>query len=281
MCTVLVGFRLFQNEPLVVAANRDEMLDRPAQPPKIIEGPQRVLAPTDLARGGTWIGVNGSGVFAALTNRIDVTSVWDPKRPELMRSRGEIVHLALAHRTAGDALAEIARLGTRSYNGYHLIVGDAEDLFTAAGGGANGPEHPVIAHHSGEPGLLVVSNLGIGHAHSPRARAIMAVWNDERLRLRHEAPHRALWDSLLTIHDPDPHPEDGWMKRMASTCIHRPEAENYGTRSSTFLVLSAARGISPHRTYPAEWRYAYRERPVGAHACGGRWNTPLTLPIQE
>ncbi|MFA5854207.1 MAG: NRDE family protein [Patescibacteria group bacterium] len=281
MCTVLVGYNLFQHEPLVVAANRDEMLDRAARPPQIFEGARRVLAPTDLVRGGTWIGVNASGVFAALTNRIDVTSVWDPNRPDLMKSRGEIVHLALANRTASDALAVIARLRTRDYNGYHLIVGDAEDLFTAAGGGASGPEHPVIAHHSEEPGLLVVSNLGIGPAHSPRARAIMDVWGDETLRLRHEKPHRALWDRLLTIHDPDPHHENGWMKRMASTCIHRPEEENYGTRSSTFLALNASRGAPPHRKYPAEWRYWHRERPAGAHACHGRWSPVITLPIQE
>jgi uncharacterized protein with NRDE domain len=281
MCTVIVGFKLFPNEPVVLAANRDEMLDRPARPPEFAEGARKTLAPVDEVRRGTWIGVNACGVFAALTNRVDVPSVWDPNNPEKMRTRGCLVPWALTHRTASDAIADIARIRTRQFNGYHLIVGDAEELFTAVGGGADGSEHPLITRRSDTPGLLVVSNLGIGPSHSPRAEAIMNVWNLDALRLRRERPHRALWDHLLMIHDQEPHLDAGWMKRMASTCIHRPEDENYGTRSSAFLLMDAAQGASPHQAYPARWRYWHRERPVGKHACQGRWDQVRALPIDE
>ncbi len=278
MCTVLIGFKLFPSQPVVIAANRDEMLDREALPPQF-RLRATTLTPLDVARGGTWIGVSERGVFAALTNRIDVTSVWDPKRPRLMKTRGELVQMALGHRTAAEAIADIAQLRTRAYNGYNLIVGDAEELFLARGGGVDGSEHPIVTRQPDEPGLLVVSNLGIGPAHSPRAEAIMDVWNRRRADFREQAPHRAVWDQLLTIHDPDPRSEPAWMRRMASTCIHRPDEENYGTRSSAFVVLQAARGLSPFKTHLAEWRYWHRERPAGTHACEGRWDRTLILPI--
>lgn len=281
MCTVIVGFNLFANRPVVLATNRDEMFGRAARGPQRIPGAHEVLAPTDMVRGGTWIGVNDRGVFAALTNRTEIASVWDPEQPEKMRTRGVLVHQALASPTAADAISDIARIRTREFNGYHLIVGDKEELFTAVGGGVEGPEHPIVTRHSDAPGLLIVSNLGIGPDHSPRAQAIMRFWNLETLRLHHETPHRALWDHLLTIHDDVPHPDDGWMKRMASTCIHRPETENYGTRSSSFIVLNAAQGMRPYRTYPAEWRYWHRERPDGRHACHGRWDPVRILRIKE
>lgn len=281
MCTVIVGFKLSSNTPVVLAANRDELLDRPAQAPQVFVGTQKILAPTDMVRGGTWIGVNARGVFAALTNRTPIASVWDPNHPERMRTRGSLVYEALAHQTAAEAIADIARIRTRAFNGFHLVVGDAVELFTAIGGGVGGPEAPLIIRHASAPSLLIVTNLGIGPNHSPRAEAIMRIWNAETLRLRHETPHRALWDHLLTIHDAEPHTGNNWMKRMASTCIHRPEAENYGTRSSAFVVLDAARGAHPHHAYPAEWRYWHRERPDKLQACQGRWDPVRILPIRE
>ena len=281
MCTIIVGYKLFPNEPIVLAANRDELIDRPAGRPTIDDAPCKTLAPTDLARGGTWIGVNDQGVFAALTNRADVPSVWSPENPEGMRTRGGLVRAALKHPTAADAIADIACDQARRFNGYHLVIGDAEELFIVVGGGVDGAEHPLISRYADAPGILVVTNLGIGPSHSPRSEAIMNVWNLDSLRLRRERPHRALWDRMLTIHDQEPRVGSDWMKRMASTCIHRPRTENYGTRSSAFIVLHTARGTRPHHVHPAEWRYWHRERPDGRHACHGRWDPARILQIKE
>ena len=56
--------------PLVLAANRDELADRPARPPGR-HWPDRaeVVAGLDLQAGGSWLGVNDHGVVAGVLNR--------------------------------------------------------------------------------------------------------------------------------------------------------------------------------------------------------------------
>jgi len=267
MCTVIVGYKLFPRHPLVIAANRDELLDRASEPPREGSlGGYRTIAPRDVQRGGTWIGVNERGVFAAVTNRHDVASVRG------QRSRGELVNRVLTMGEDGlvAALYAARKADARDYNGYHLIIGDAEHLWVLAGDGKDGPERPRLRRFV-EPGLVVVSNLGIGPAHAPRAEGVERVWIGRRLE--RQRPHRATWDALLTIHDPR---QDGTeMKRMASTCIHRPAQDNYGTKSSAFILLDGAWG-----NYGPEWRWWHRERPDGgAHNCAGRWRPELKLPI--
>jgi len=268
MCTVIVGHKLFPRHPLVIAANRDELLDRASEPPRegVIDG-YRTIAPRDVQRGGTWIGVNERGVFAAVTNRIDVASVGG------MTSRGELVRSALAMgEDASCAIAYCHRgIEAREFNGFHLVIGDADRLFVLSGGGKDGPRQAELRRFD-DPGLLVVSNLGIGPAHAPRAEEVMRIWQDRRLE--RQKPHRATWDILMTIHDPRPKPGETWMKRMASTCIHRPAEDNYGTKSSAFILLDGAWG-----NYGPEWRWWHRERPDGAHNCAGRWQPEMKLPI--
>ena len=69
MCTLIVLHRCVAGRPLVVAANRDEFLARPAE--DIAIRPSRtgpILSPLDLEAGGTWLGLSQRGVFAGLTN---------------------------------------------------------------------------------------------------------------------------------------------------------------------------------------------------------------------
>lgn len=265
MCTLIVAAGLFPRHPLVVAANRDELLDRPSLPPAVMDDGPRLLAPVDVLRGGTWIGVNARGVFAAVTNRNDVVSVGG------MDSRGDLALMALEAESAEDAAARIARLDMRRYNGFHLVLADAKRVFLAYGDGERAADGRARVEELGH-GMHVVSNLGAGPSHAPRAEEVERVWT--RRRLAHGRPHRATWDDLLTIHDPSPRHGSEWMKRMASTCIHRPAEENYGTKSSAFIVYDDAWG-----RYGAEWRWWHRERPADGHVCQARWEKERRLPI--
>ena len=68
MCTLIAIHRRIPGAPLVVAANRDEFLDRPTEGPAVRDGdPAPVLAPRDVRAGGTWLGLGAHGVFAAVT----------------------------------------------------------------------------------------------------------------------------------------------------------------------------------------------------------------------
>ena len=80
MCLLAIFFRAVEDAPVVVGANREELYGRGGEPPKILEG--RILAGTDPRAGGTWLGVNQSGVIVSIVNRLKMDA---PKQP---RSRG-------------------------------------------------------------------------------------------------------------------------------------------------------------------------------------------------
>ncbi len=65
MCVLICGI----NERPFVAANRDEAYARPFAAPRVWVADTPFWAPRDEEEGGTWIGVNRSGLVAAITNR--------------------------------------------------------------------------------------------------------------------------------------------------------------------------------------------------------------------
>ena len=66
MCTLAILRRPEHDWPVIIGANRDEMIDRPAAPPGR-HWPDRleVVAGRDLLAGGSWLGLNDWGVAAA------------------------------------------------------------------------------------------------------------------------------------------------------------------------------------------------------------------------
>src|SRR6516164_1832386 len=126
MCLLVMASRLVPEEPLIVGANRDEVLDRPATPITVLEpGPPRIVGGRDELSGGTWLAVNEHGVCAGLTNQ----PLGDAKDPS-KRSRGELPLALARHRTA-PAAVEAFLEGYRpdDYNGAWLLVGDRSSLF--------------------------------------------------------------------------------------------------------------------------------------------------------
>src|ERR1019366_10453441 len=92
-----------QTEPgcaLVVAANRDEQLDRPAHPLCVLrESNPRILGGRDDLAGGTWLAVNDHGGVAGLTNRPSSGG-----RDLSKRSRGELPLMLAGQRSADDGV---------------------------------------------------------------------------------------------------------------------------------------------------------------------------------
>jgi hypothetical protein len=86
MCLIVFAWKLIPQCPLVMAANRDEFFERPTQPASWWEDAPNIYAGRDLQAGGTWLGTDKRGRFAALTNIRDGSA----GRTEA-RSRGELV----------------------------------------------------------------------------------------------------------------------------------------------------------------------------------------------
>ncbi len=125
MCSVIFLRRPDHAWPLILAANRDEMLSRPWKPPAR-HWPDRpeVVAGLDELAGGSWLGMNDHGVAAGALNRPGSLG----PAPGL-RSRGELVLEALDHADAADAASALADLDGRAYRPFNLFVADNRDAF--------------------------------------------------------------------------------------------------------------------------------------------------------
>jgi uncharacterized protein with NRDE domain len=125
MCTLVILRRPAHPWPVIIGANRDEMIDRPAEPPGR-HWPDRaeIVAGRDLLGGGSWLGLNDWGVAAAVLNRHGTLG---PAAGQ--RSRGELVLEALDHADAVAAAAALSHVDPAAYRGFNLIVADNRDAF--------------------------------------------------------------------------------------------------------------------------------------------------------
>src|SRR3981189_375916 len=117
MCTLVILRRPEHDWPVIIGANRDEMIDRPAKPPGR-HWPDRaeVVAGLDLLAGGSWLGINDWGVAAAILNRHGSLG---PAAG--LRSRGELVLEALDHADAAAAAAAPAQLQNAAHPSFKRI----------------------------------------------------------------------------------------------------------------------------------------------------------------
>src|SRR5580693_694603 len=125
MCTLVILRRPGHRWPVLIGANRDEMIDRPWEPPGR-HWPDRpeVVAGLDRLAGGSWLGVNDWGVAAAVLNRHGSLGPAPGQR-----SRGELVLEALDHPDAVAAAEALSHLDPRAYRTFNLIVADNRDGF--------------------------------------------------------------------------------------------------------------------------------------------------------
>src|SRR5690348_7264848 len=125
MCTFVILRRPGHAWPVIIGANRDEMVDRPWQAPAR-HWPDRpeVVGGLDVLAGGSWLAVNEHGVTAGILNR---TGTLGPQSGR--RSRGELVLEALDHADAAEAADALAALEPRSYRPFNLVIADERDAF--------------------------------------------------------------------------------------------------------------------------------------------------------
>ncbi|MEH7234565.1 NRDE family protein [Bacillus sp. JJ1562] len=124
MCLILFAYQAHPVYKIIVAANRDEFLQRPTAPIHFWEDEPSLLAGRDLEKMGTWMGVTKPGRFAAITNYRDTGEILEGKQ-----SRGKLVKDAL---TYNGQIAEYMKQLEKSndqYPGYNLLVGDPDNLY--------------------------------------------------------------------------------------------------------------------------------------------------------
>jgi uncharacterized protein with NRDE domain len=225
MCTVVLLLRPRHAWPLILAANRDELLDRAWEPPAAHWPDQPdVTAGRDRSGGGTWMGVNRQGVVAAVLNRPGSLGPAAGKR-----SRGELPLRALAHPTAADAATAIAALDAGLWRSFNLVLADQQGAWFVRGLGHGRPAAQAMT-----PGLHMVTAHDPDDPESPRVARHLA-------RFRAAAP-------------PTPGDWRAWQAILADRRGEAGEQINVVPRAGFGTVCSSLLAI-PQAGSPV-WRFA-------------------------
>jgi uncharacterized protein with NRDE domain len=227
MCLVLLLHDAHPDYRLILAANRDEFYDRPTLPAELWPDAPGLLAGRDLRAGGTWLGIDRTGRFAAVTNYRQ-----GQREAAAVRSRGHLVSDYLLGRLSPRAhMAQVER-DAKQYNGFNLIAGDAEEVvYFSNRKGVTRVLPPGVYglsnHLLDTPWPKVTAGkvaLGalVGETAAPRLMEELFALLSDRNRPA---------DDLL--------PETGigreWERLLSSAFIASPD---YGTRSSTVILVS-------------------------------------------
>jgi uncharacterized protein with NRDE domain len=223
MCLIVFAWRPSHAYPLIVAANRDEFYARPTQPLAQWADAPQVYAGRDLEAGGTWLGINADGRFAALTN------IRNPALPLGQRSRGELVARFLsANESIESYLADVASRADE-YGGFNLLVGNRDQLYYLS---SASPESRQL-----DEGVYGLSNAGLDTPW-PKVKKASAA-----LATQLDAPDPLALMALLSDPEPAPTAElpDTGVSLATETLLSSLfiASPNYGTRASTVLIVNA------------------------------------------
>jgi len=226
VCLILLALDAHPRYRLIVAANRDELHERPSEPAHFWPDRPAILAGRDRQAGGTWMGVSRSGRFAAVTN------FREPAEPAPgLRSRGELCAGFLARAAAARDSAEAIAARGEQYGGFSLILRDAAGCWFVSN--RNGGPAAVA------PGVHGLSNHTLNEPWPKVRRGRRAL--AEAIATEHLDPERLL--AILADTSPaagEELPDTGLapaLERRLSAIFIR--GEQYGTRSSTVLLLGA------------------------------------------
>jgi uncharacterized protein with NRDE domain len=237
MCLILFAYQQSDQQqaelPLLVAANRDEYHSRAAQPARFWPELPQILAGRDLQGGGTWLGVNRNGRFAAVTN------FREPGLTTGERSRGELcINFLSGNQSAAAYTAQLSHHADR-YGGFNLLLWDGEQLRYYSN------QNHSIQDHTGralEPGIYGMSNGYLDEAwpkvvsgkralQQALATPTVIAQSLEILADRSQPRDRQLPDTGVSLD----------LERLLAPRFIL--SETYGTRVSTVLCLGADKQV--------------------------------------
>lgn len=227
VCTVIISTTPGEAWPLLLAANRDERLDRPWELPGRYwpEYPSAV-GPRDVPGGGTWLAISDSGVVAAVLNRVGSLGPAPGKR-----SRGELPLLAVAEATAEAAAHAVAATDADRYRSYNMIIADRDRAYYLCGLGYGHPEITQL-----EPGLHMVATAGPDDMTIPRISRHLPRFQTAP---RPVPPDWGSWTTLLADRS-----------LPAGSELNIPPRSGFGTSNASLIGLPADRDTL------ANWMFA-------------------------
>jgi hypothetical protein len=161
MCTLVILRRPGEDWPVIIGANRDEMVGRAwRKPARHWADRPEVVAGLDELAGGSWLGVNDHGVVAGILNRVGTLGPAAGRR-----SRGELVLEALDHADALAASEALADLDPAAYRSFNLVLADNTEAFWIRHVGETARE---VEIRPIKPGLSMIASGELDDPASPR-----------------------------------------------------------------------------------------------------------------
>ncbi len=228
MCTVVLARRPGSSWPLLLAANRDELAHRPALPPgRHWDDRPEVTGGLDVEAGGSWLGLNDSGVVAGVLNRRGTLGP-EPGR----RSRGELVLEALEHADAEIAAEMLQGLDPAAWRPFNLVIADSHTAWWLRHGGDGRIKAAAIPE-----GVSMIDAGELNDPHSPRIARYLRPFRDTAPDPAADMPadgwadmaQWSFWPGLLA----DRGPAQADPREAMCVVTDGP----YGTRSSSLIAL--------------------------------------------
>ncbi|MBR0653924.1 NRDE family protein [Plastoroseomonas arctica] len=213
MCTLILLRRPGHGWPLLLAANRDERLDRAWEAPA--EFWPGITGGRDATGGGTWLALSRHGVVAGVLNRPGSLGPAPGKR-----SRGELPLMAAGAASAAAAAAAIGGLDSGEWRSFNLVVADRDTAWFLRGEGAG----PVAAVALAE-GVTMVTSMDPNHAASPRVRRHLPRFEAAAAP---SPPDWGTWPALLRDSGGD-----------RAEALNVPASGGFGTVSASLIGLGA------------------------------------------
>jgi hypothetical protein len=203
--------------PLLLAANRDERLDRPWDAPGAHWPDQPdIVGGRDRLGGGSWMGINAAGVVAAVLNRTGSLGPAPGKR-----SRGELPLLGLRHSTAASAASAIVALDGRTFRSFNFVAADRDAVWFVRNDDAGQIEATALP-----AGLHMITAHDPDDLSSARVERHLPRWRDAAPP---QPPDWANWVGLLA---------DETGPRAAALSV--PPENGFGTASASLLGIAAS-----------------------------------------
>jgi uncharacterized protein with NRDE domain len=244
VCLVVFALDFHPRYRLIMAANRDEFLDRPTLAAAYWDDFPHVLAGRDQLCGGTWLGVTTDGRLAAVTNFRDPAR--DIETPHF--SRGTLPAGYLTKAVTPQAYLETLSTKPGDYNGFNLIVADREELWYYSNRGNAGPIRVA-------PGVHGLSNHLLD---TPWPKVTTSKNCLEHIIREDRVSPEALLEILSDTTPFHDHllPDTGVGKERERMLSPRfISGDTYGTRSSTVILMDREGGIYfKERSYASDRR---------------------------
>lgn len=243
MCLIAFAWDFHPKYKLIVAANRDELYERPTHQAQFWTDKPSIYGGRDLQAQGTWMAVSQNGKFGAITNFRDPDDI----HPDA-KSRGEIIpHYLESEKNPENFLNDFHK-NSDQYNGFNVLLGDYMNLYHYSN-----HERKI---NTVSPGIHGLSNALLD-TEWPKVNKLKAAFSEAlSADFHHDDLLRLLGDDSYFDNEilPNTGISQEWERALSPICIR---TETYGTTISSVVTIDRFGHVDfTEKTFPLNGRKA-------------------------